>query len=820
MKKAKLLSLVLAIAMLVCIVPTSVLAVIPDIDRIASDGPITFLPLEVGKTYEGEIQGDEPFITVPFSSENVWQGIAKGFTVTLDGYTEYTINVHVEGDDAAYVDRAIAVYYEGELGPYVTDEVNGSSIDLSLSFESYLAGEYQIIVWGYCDDADGNALFDYTTVEVTIDKALNMLDYSTVIDPGDNKEITLKGTEPYFESRGYYGYGYAFSTNLIQGKHYLINVEATRSEDIATHDLSNSLGFAEHKDGELQNALGVYDYEFSYVVTADRTGKFEFLFLGETYDGTLSQRIFGDLVFYNISVTEMNTFYFDIDCEDDYIDFIDELNALTYAGSTVVATIYGNLDFTGNDLCYGINTDASLLIIEGVGNTTIEGITEPLVAYANNVRIDYITAKGNLYYTESQTNIGLLVGLAYNATINNCSAIGFIDFNGALSAEDIGGLAGDVEALTVSNTDVMVDITAENADYFSYVGGICGYNGTIDAQNVSYNGDITAKSVAEFDTIGGFVGETYSNGVFENCTVNGNIESNAELTTETTNEYNIGGFAGYIEDYSVFNNCNVNADIYNINCEYVGGFAGFIDEANEFYNCYAAGSVTGSVRVGGFIGASDCCGLNKFVNCYTDSTIIAKDRIGGFIGETYYDDSFENCYAYSDIVCINTETAETYIGTFIGYAPHVNYFTSVYAHTSSKYDVIGSGYSEEIDPSDINVVSFKVDEDVATVVDEFNALVKEANKEKVYDYKLMYWSSDNEAGIPMLVEAPEYVIGDADLNGVVNSTDYLLVKRHCFNTYTLEGDAYLAANVNPDETINSTDYLLIKRICFGTYVAE
>ncbi|MBO5870008.1 MAG: hypothetical protein J6Q89_04590 [Clostridia bacterium] len=64
-----------------------------------------------------------------------------------------------------------------------------------------------------------------------------------------------------------------------------------------------------------------------------------------------------------------------------------------------------------------------------------------------------------------------------------------------------------------------------------------------------------------------------------------------------------------------------------------------------------------------------------------------------------------------------------------------------------------------------------------------------------------------------------YLIGDANLDKKVDSVDYLLVKRHCFKTYTLEGNGFKAANVNGDGAIDSTDYLLVKRICFGTYTA-
>ncbi|MBQ4317343.1 MAG: discoidin domain-containing protein, partial [Clostridia bacterium] len=64
-----------------------------------------------------------------------------------------------------------------------------------------------------------------------------------------------------------------------------------------------------------------------------------------------------------------------------------------------------------------------------------------------------------------------------------------------------------------------------------------------------------------------------------------------------------------------------------------------------------------------------------------------------------------------------------------------------------------------------------------------------------------------------------YIIGDVNNDGKVDSVDYLLVKRACFNTYDLNAQEEMRADVNTDKTIDSTDYLLVKRIAFGTYVA-
>ena len=64
----------------------------------------------------------------------------------------------------------------------------------------------------------------------------------------------------------------------------------------------------------------------------------------------------------------------------------------------------------------------------------------------------------------------------------------------------------------------------------------------------------------------------------------------------------------------------------------------------------------------------------------------------------------------------------------------------------------------------------------------------------------------------------EFKKGDINVDGSVDSLDYLLVKRHCFNTYELNEDEFMRADIDENEDVDSADYLLVKRICFGTYV--
>ena len=73
-----------------------------------------------------------------------------------------------------------------------------------------------------------------------------------------------------------------------------------------------------------------------------------------------------------------------------------------------------------------------------------------------------------------------------------------------------------------------------------------------------------------------------------------------------------------------------------------------------------------------------------------------------------------------------------------------------------------------------------------------------------------------EPDVPPVVE-PEISIGDVNNDGVIDQFDYILIKRHYFETRLLTDDELPRADVNQDSVIDQFDYILIKRIYFGTY---
>ena len=56
------------------------------------------------------------------------------------------------------------------------------------------------------------------------------------------------------------------------------------------------------------------------------------------------------------------------------------------------------------------------------------------------------------------------------------------------------------------------------------------------------------------------------------------------------------------------------------------------------------------------------------------------------------------------------------------------------------------------------------------------------------------------------------------MNGKIDATDYLMIKRAFLGTYDLSDEQMILADVNGNGEIDATDYLMVKRAFLGTYV--
>ena len=63
-----------------------------------------------------------------------------------------------------------------------------------------------------------------------------------------------------------------------------------------------------------------------------------------------------------------------------------------------------------------------------------------------------------------------------------------------------------------------------------------------------------------------------------------------------------------------------------------------------------------------------------------------------------------------------------------------------------------------------------------------------------------------------------YYFGDLNTDGEIDKFDYIIVKRHCLKTITLNADQLIRGDVNQSGVIDKFDYILVKRHCLKTYI--
>lgn len=256
---------------------------------------------------------------------------------------------------------------------------------------------------------------------------------------------------------------------------------------------------------------------------------------------------------------------------------------------------------------------------------------------------------------------------------------------GLKSDDTVLGFFGYVATGTVKNLTVKSDIIVETSQKISYiVGGICGYNIGADITNCTYEGSISLNSnlsassnyVTYLGGICGFMQGYAPNyiGDISYCTVRGTVASIGQ-----TELYAAGGIVGAIHGVSqaasaVVYNCVFDGNVTGKN-QMAGGIVGYLRDIASVANCYVDGAInansqTMATYAGSIAGASD--NETSITHCVATATLTHKtagkeehiiDSISGRIFKEAFNsvDSRQavlqnNYYAKDDILELNNKT--------------------------------------------------------------------------------------------------------------------------------------------------------------------
>ena len=460
----------------------------------------------------------------------------------------------------------------------------------------------------------------------------------------------------------------------------------------------------------------------------------------------------------------------------------DQSTQEAFAASDFIAAIDRTVEFDEPKLTFTHRTARITVALKpGTGITSVAGATVSLMSlsadnenptaiqtyYASGNTYEALTAPqtvaagkpfvkvelgGGTFYFRPQNNVVLEAGSRYKYTVKvnatgltleGCTIGSWVDGGGESGeAEDLGYIYdSNTNTYTVYNADGLMNV-AELVN-----GGKTDINITLDK-----NIDLTGKGWTP-------IGTDYDNSY--TGTFDGGGHTITGLTVTTNDEY--AGLFGYLGNFGNAAGTvkNVVMDGIQITCNhrlgYAGGVAGFSWGTIE--NCSVSGSISGTVSVGGVVGAQRD---RSITGCSSSATVKGTLNVGGVAGQTSFGATLTACYATGNVIieidrtqnisggglvgfndgisllsCYATGnvtstgsgTGNVHIGGFLG----DNYTTVTACYWKNNHEQ-GIGYNKE----GIAPEATKVDGSVVTwqkAVDAMNTALQNAGSEWRYELK-------------------------------------------------------------------------------------
>ena len=266
------------------------------------------------------------------------------------------------------------------------------------------------------------------------------------------------------------------------------------------------------------------------------------------------------------------------------------------------------------------------------GSNTYTAIVAPQSVAAGTTFITCTFTNGKTFVYKMKNATDWQAGGEYTYTVSLAAARGYI-------IEDDG-------SYTVTSADGLINV-AELVN-----GGKTDINITLDK-----NIDLTGKGWTP-------IGTDYDNSY--TGTFDGGGHTITGLTVTTNDKY--AGLFGYLGN---FNNGaatvkNVVMDGIQITCNhrlgYAGGVAGFSWGTIE--NCSVSGSISGTVSVGGVVGAQRD---RSITGCSSSATVKGTLNVGGVAGQTSFGATLTACYATGNVIIEIDRTQNISGGGLVGF---------------------------------------------------------------------------------------------------------------------------------------------------------
>ena len=309
------------------------------------------------------------------------------------------------------------------------------------------------------------------------------------------------------------------------------------------------------------------------------------------------------------------------------------------------------------------------------GNT-YEALTAPQTVAAGKPFVK-VELGGGTFYFRPQNNVVLEAGSRYKYTVKvnatgltleGCTIGSWVDGGGESGeAEDLGYIYdSNTKTYTVYNADGLLNV-AELVN-----GGKTDINITLEK-----NIDLTGKDWTP-------IGTDYDNSY--KGTFDGGGHTITGLTFTTNDEY--AGLFGWLNRAGTVKNVVMEGVQITSNQIYGGSIGGVVGYSwGTIENCSVSGSVSGTVYVGGVVGAQID---GSITGCSSSATVKGMVDVGGVAGQTNSSATLTACYATGNVTSTGSSTGYVHIGGFLGN----NYNTVTACYWKNNHEQ-GIGYNKK-----------------------------------------------------------------------------------------------------------------------------
>ena len=375
----------------------------------------------------------------------------------------------------------------------------------------------------------------------------------------------------------------------------------------------------------------------------------------------------------------------------------------------------------------GLSTEGDnpdIIVPYDKGSNTYTAIVAPQSVAAGTAFVTCTFTNGKTFVYKMKNATDWQAGGEYTYTVSLAAAkdLGYtIESNGSYTVYNADGLLNVAELVNGGKTDINItlekniDLTGKDwtpigTDYDN------SYKGTFDGGGHT----ITGLTFTTNDEYAGLFGWLNRAGTVKNVVMEG-----VQITSNQIYGGSIGGVVGY--SWGTIENCSVSGSVSGT--VYVGGVVGAqID--GSITGCSSSATVKGMVDVGGVAGQTNSSAT--LTACYATGNVTLeidpkKNIAGGGLVGMNAGSSLLACYATGNVTSTGSSTGYVHIGGFLG-----NNYTTVTAGYWKNNHEQGIGYNRE------STGATKVDGSVVTwqkAVDAMNTALQTAGSKWRYELK-------------------------------------------------------------------------------------